>query len=173
MENPLDSAGNAAENIGEGLGGLLRGTARFLEQVTGDAFTAAVVAAVVMFALSLLKGGALVKNTRLYAYGLLCMGVAGLAVLLVIGALPDAGAGIPKQAMTPSADDEYRKALKIGMGENKAIIREQPVTISEQSTPLERYIRHRYYFLLFSVMTFVGLMLVALSRYVPERIRNG
>jgi hypothetical protein len=86
IENPLDHAADLAQNAGNAAAGLLGGTARFLEQVTGDAFTAAVFAAMLLFTLSLIRGASGARNPKLYIYSIIAIGgmIITTAFLLIL-----------------------------------------------------------------------------------------
>ncbi|NDW07832.1 hypothetical protein [Jiella pacifica] len=79
MENPLDRAGEAADKIGEGVGGLLHGTARFLEDLTGNVTAAAIFAGFLLFALALVRGAAGARHHILYGQSIRVLGLIGLA----------------------------------------------------------------------------------------------
>jgi hypothetical protein len=172
IDNPLDSAANSAKHLGGAISELLRGTARWLEQATGDAFTAAVVAALLMFALSLLKGGAIARNTKIYAYGLICMGAAGVIGLLIITAwnIHDLDRNHKSITHTSAADEStYRDALQIGLGTKK---HDSVTARFETEFPAHDvsfigilHAKYRFYFLIFSVMIFVGAVISAISRF--------
>ena len=79
MDNPLDTAGNAVKNVGEYGSQALFGFARFLEQITGDAVSAAIFAGFLLFAIMLIKGAGLSRNHSLYATAIKNLGIIGIA----------------------------------------------------------------------------------------------
>lgn len=83
MDNPLDTAGNAVKNVGEYGSQALFGFARFLEQITGDAVSAAIFAGFLLFALTLIKGAGLSRNSHLFSTSIALLGAIGFAGYLV------------------------------------------------------------------------------------------
>ena len=90
MENPLESAGEAVKGAGELASDGLFGMARFLEQVTGDAVSASIFAAFLLFSLTLIKGAGLSRNSQVYSKAILNFGVVGIGAYVMysmVGAL--------------------------------------------------------------------------------------
>lgn len=81
MENPLDTAGEVVQGAGDNGAQLLFGIARFLEQLTGDATSAAIFAGLLIFALGLLRKVSTVNNVQLYAKGMVIVCTFGLIIL--------------------------------------------------------------------------------------------
>ena len=92
LDNPINTLGEVAKDGGDWLSKGLFGFARMLEQVTGDATSAAIFAAFLLFTISLIRWGAGSKNFLLYAGSLVAVGGGGmvvLAVIAILGAAPD------------------------------------------------------------------------------------
>ena len=83
MDNPLDTAGDVVKDAGEYGSGFLFSIARYLEQLTGDATSAAIFAGFLLFTLGLLKVGVTSKHSELYAKGLLGVGAVGIVGVIL------------------------------------------------------------------------------------------
>lgn len=87
VENPLDKAGEAVRAAGEGGSNFLFGISDFLEQVTGNAFVAAVFGFFLLFSLTLIKGASASKDHKIYSKAVKKLGffgLLGLSLLFVI-----------------------------------------------------------------------------------------
>lgn len=104
MENPLDTLGGAAKDGGNIAGEFLVGTARFLEQLTGNATAAAIFAGFLLFALSLIRVAATARNHALYGNSIRLVGIAGLiGILLFVSIHTVLQTGTPFQTNTEEA----------------------------------------------------------------------
>lgn len=154
IENPLDKAADLAHNAGDGLAGLLGGTARFLEQVTGDTFTAAVFAAMLLFTLTLVKGAASSRNPRIYISSIIFVG------FIIIGGTAAVSA-YNASVQLPVALIEYKEALYIHKGFELAFEEAEPTGLGMFLTSFEKL---KWYALIGTIMAAAGLIMLIFTK---------
>lgn len=111
MENPLETAGELAKDTGDIVSQGLFGLAGFLQQITGDATSAAIFAGFLIFTLGLLKTIAGSKNTAIYAKGLVAVGVVGILGTLTISAINAYGIATKQSILSQAADRIHYRAI--------------------------------------------------------------
>jgi len=149
VENPLDKAAELAKNAGEGAAGLLGGIARFLEQVTGDAFTAAVFAAMLLFTLSLIRGAAGARNPRIYITTITIVGLIGIVGVFVV-------AGIISSSLFADELLKYRESYLLHRGLNIQFDGTEPSRIKSLFFILDRF---KWYAFIFCAMLITGIIM--------------
>jgi len=159
IENPLDKAAEIARSSGDMAAGLLGGTARFLEQVTGDAFTAAVFAAMLIFTLSLVKGAAGARNPSIYINSII---IIGIFIMSAIVALAVYGA----QEQFSIEAIEYKERLYIHKGFNVPFRDNEPVLMN---MIFAKFAKLKWYSLIGAIMTVAGIIMKIL---VPRTVNK-
>lgn len=155
IENPLDKAAELAKNAGEGAAGLLGGVARFLEQVTGDAFTAAVFAAMLLFTLSLIKSGSGARNPSLYARTIVSIGILGIIIMSAIIV------SMAYETYTPLYD-VFREKYLIYKGITGLEIPEAGPSFFSHVSPV--IMKQKWFILIFITMTVTGVIMLFFTR---------
>lgn len=145
MDNPLDTAGEVVKGAGEVASQGLFGFARFLEQITGDAVSAAIFAGFLIFALTLVKGAGLSRNASLYSQAIMRIGIIGMVGYAAFCLIQTLG----------SADDVSEIDLVV-----QGLTGEKPSQSNIFAKNLENvFSLHKWYFFVFIVMTIVGFLL--------------
>lgn len=154
IENPLDTAGQVVKNAGELAGDGLFGIARFLEQVTGDATSAAIFAAFLLFSLGLIKGAGVSRNSNVYSTALRNVGIVGCLAFLGFCFVTAWGAS----SVTTETD-----VLSMGLTGNQE-------TRSEKFTNglFKTFQNYRWYGAVFLTITIIGFILARVSPKSPQ-----
>lgn len=153
MDNPLDTAGNAVKNAGEYGSQALFGFARFLEQITGDAVSAAIFAGFLLFALMLIKGAGLSRNHSLYATAIRNLGLIGIGGYVVYSIIQ----GI---ALGTDANGKFAESAVLQRGLNGANSAQGTQIFSSIWAALNQYFWYGFTFL---VMAGVGYIITRIS----------
>lgn len=154
VENPLDKAADLAKNAGDMASGLLGGTARFLEQVTGDTFTAAVFAAMLIFTLTLVKGAAGARNPRIYIKTIVFIGAAIIIGVAAISAY-NAFDQFPLEFI------RYKESLYTHKGFGVPFSESEP---TKSALAIETFQKLKWYCLIGVAMTSAGIIMSFVTR---------
>lgn len=162
IENPIEGLGNLSKEVGEGGQSLLFGVARFLQQITGDAETAAIFGAFLLFTLSLVRGGATARNHMLYALSLIGIGLGGLVILTGLGSAKAIPGLLSLYEPNPERDWLYKGLTSFEMKDEFTVrfaIREV----------MQAMIKNKWYALVLLDMVGVGAIMAALVTAVPVK----
>jgi hypothetical protein len=155
IENPLDKVADVARSTGDAAAGLLGGTARFLEQITGDATSAAIFAALLLFILSLVRGAASARNQALYAKAILVIGIISIFSLFGYSLIM---AKIDLSNKYPA----WRELSFIYRGYTARDYNIQEPTL--YSSVLLLMSKDKWYYIILSITSFTGIVLYVLTR---------
>lgn len=158
MENPLDSAGELVKGAGEQGANFLFGIARFLEQITGDAVSAAIFAGFLIFALSLIKGAGLSRNSSVYSQAITKLGIIGVVGYLVFSAI---------LAISYSSERSEADLVLQGLrGEKTGAVN------GFSGSFVSTFWENKWYLVIFVVMTLVGFILSGITKKIPSKIAD-
>lgn len=155
LENPLDAIGTIAREGGELAGKGFGLVGKYLTQLTGDSFTAALFAVFLLFTLMLLRGAASSRNSPLYSGGVAVIGGLGLVVTLLASIGSHGGKLVSLFRDNPERDFLYKGLTGYSFESEykiRFIILELPNILST----------HKWYAFIFLNMLVVGLILLAI-----------